>query len=107
MSGAKKRTSVSTGADILSKMGRKLHYYHKDSGLKIDFIARYKGKATIIEIKTVSGQAKSARTILNHPEKYHVSQCIKPGSNCNAGRAGEGNPILTLPLYMGFLLSET
>ena len=41
-------------------------------------------------------------TILKHPEKYHVNQCIKLG-NYNVGRSGK---ILTLPLYMGFLLYE-
>ena len=30
-------------ADIFSKMGRKLYYFHKDSGLEVDFIIRYKG----------------------------------------------------------------
>ena len=28
-------------ADIFSKMGRRLYYYHKDSGLEIDFVTRY------------------------------------------------------------------
>ena len=42
----------------------------------------------------------SAKTILNHPEKYHVEQCIKLG-DYNVGRAGQ---ILTLPLYMDFCL---
>ena len=31
-------------------LGRKLYYFHKDSELEIDFITRYKGKATIIEV---------------------------------------------------------
>ncbi len=94
------------GADLLTKMGRKLYYFHKDSGLEIDFIIRYRGEATLLEVKAVSGQAKAARTILNHPEKYHVRQCIKLGSEYNVGRPNEGDPTLTLPLYMGFLLSE-
>ena len=29
-------------ADIFYKMGRKLYYYRKDSGLEIDFVIRYK-----------------------------------------------------------------
>lgn len=45
---------------------------------------------------------KWVATILKHPEKYHVNQCIKLG-NYNVGRSGK---ILTLPLYMGFLLYE-
>ena len=43
---------------------------------------------------------KNAKTILNHPEKYHVGGAIKLG-DYNVGRTG---PVLTLPLYMAFLL---
>lgn len=89
-------------ADIFSKMGRKLYYFHKDSGLEVDFVIRWKGKCTLIEVKAVSGNTKSARTILKHSEKYHVDQMIKLG-DYNVGSAEQ---ILTLPLYMAFLLNE-
>ena len=89
-------------ADFFSKMGRKLYYYHKDSGLEIDFVIRWRGQCTLIEVKAMTGNAKSARTILNHPEKYRVDGCIKLG-DYNVGRNGK---FLTLPLYMGFLLGE-
>lgn len=87
-------------ADIFSKMGRKLYYFHKDSGLEVDFVIRYKGECTLVEVKAVSGNVKSTKTILNHPEKYHVFSAIKLG-DYNVGRMGQ---ILTLPLYMAFLL---
>lgn len=89
-------------ADFFAKMGRKLYYYHKDSGLEIDFVIRWRGECTLVEVKAETGNTKSAVTILKHPEKYHVNQCIKLG-NSNVGRSGK---ILTLPLYMGFLLYE-
>ena len=89
-------------ADFFAKMGRKLYYYHKDSGLEIDFVIRWRGECTLVEVKAETGNAKSAATILKHPEKYHVNQCIKLG-NYYVGRSGK---ILTLPLYMGFLLYE-
>ena len=89
-------------ADFFAKMGRKLYYYHKDSGLEIDFVIRWRGECTLVEVKAETGNSKSAATILKHPEKYHVNQCIKLG-NYNVGRSGR---ILTLPLYMGFLLYE-
>ncbi|MDO4664486.1 MAG: ATP-binding protein [Erysipelotrichaceae bacterium] len=89
-------------ADVFSKMGRKLYYFHKDSGLEVDFVIRYKGQATLIEVKAATGNTKSTRTILSHPEKYHVSQAIKLG-DYNVGRTDQ---ILTLPLYMAFLLNE-
>lgn len=89
-------------ADIFAKMKRKLYYYRKDSGLEIDFVIRYKGGATLIEVKSTTGNAKSVKTILAHPEKYHVSGAIKLGEY-NIGRSDR---ILTIPLYMGFLLTE-
>ncbi len=89
-------------ADIFSKMGRKLYYYHKDSGLEVDFVIRYKGECTLVEVKASTGNTKSTKTILNHPEKYHVTQAIKLG-DYNVGRSER---ILTLPLYMAFLINE-
>ena len=89
-------------ADIFAKMGRKLYYYHKDSGLEIDFVIRHKGGATLVEVKSTTGNAKSTKTILAHPEKYHVSEAIKLGEY-NIGR---NDRILTIPLYMAFLLTE-
>ena len=89
-------------ADILSKMGRKLYYFHKDSGLEVDFVIRHKGKCTLLEVKASSGNVKSTKTILKHPEVYHVTDAIKLG-DYNIGRDGQ---LLTIPFYMGFLLTE-
>lgn len=89
-------------ADIFSKMGRKLYYFHKDSGLEVDFIIRYKGACTLVEVKANTGNVKSTKTVLRHPEKYHVTQAIKLGDY----NIGLSEQILTLPLYMAFLLRE-
>lgn len=89
-------------ADIFYKMDRKLYYYHKDSGLEVDFVIRYKGKCTLVEVKATTGNTKSTKTILKHPEKYHVKQVIKLG-DYNVGRSEQ---ILTLPAYMAFLLTS-
>lgn len=89
-------------ADFFSKMGRKLYYFRKDSGLEIDFVIRWRGECVLVEAKAESGNIKSTKTVLNHPEKYHVSRAIKLG-NYNVGREGA---VLTLPMYMGFLLTE-
>lgn len=89
-------------ADIFSKMGRKLYYFHKESSLEVDFVIRYKGECTLVEVKAVTGNTKSTKTILKHPEKYHVYHAIKLG-DYNVGRSEQ---ILTLPLYMAFLLRE-
>ena len=88
-------------ADIFGKMGRKLYYYHKDSGLEVDFVIRYQGQCTLVEVKAATGNTKSTKTILRHPEKYHVNSALKLGDS-NVGRAGQ---LLTLPLYLAFLLT--
>ena len=89
-------------ADIFIKMGRKLYYYRKDSGLEIDFVIRYHSECVLVEVKASTGNTKSTKTILQHPDKYHVYQAIKLGDY----NIGEKNGILTLPVYMAFLLRE-
>ena len=89
-------------ADIFTKMGRKLYYYRKDSGLEIDFVIRYHGECVLVEVKASTGNTKSTKTILQHPDKYHVYQAIKLGDY----NIGEKDGILTLPVYMAFLLKE-
>ena len=42
------------------------------------------------------------RTVPKHPEKYHVTSALKLG-DYNIGRTGK---LLTLPMYMAFLLME-
>ena len=90
-------------ADFLCKSGQKLYYFHKDSGLELDFLVRFKGECVILEVKAKSGKAKSLRTILKNKHVYHVNHGIKLGQY-NVGRE---NDILTMPLYMGFLIQET
>ncbi len=89
-------------ADIFGKMGRKLYYYHKDGGVELDFLIRYKGECTPVECKARTGNSKSLQTVLSHPEKYHVNQALKLG-DYNVGRDGQK---LTLPMYMAFLLTS-
>ena len=89
-------------ADIFTKMERKLYYFHKDSGLEVDFVIRIKGECVLVEVKSRTGNAKSTKTILRHPEKYHVEKAIKLG-DYNVGKTEE---MLVLPLYMAFLLRD-
>lgn len=89
-------------ADIFGKMGRKLYYYHKDSGVELDFVMRYKGRCMPVECKARTGNAKSMRTVLSHPEKYHVESAIKLGDY----NVGHKDNMLTLPMYMAFMLTD-
>lgn len=89
-------------ADFLCKSGQKLYYFHKDSGLELDFLVRFKGECVILEVKARTGKAKSMITVLKNKDVYHVNNAIKLGQY-NVGREGE---VLTIPLYMGFLVEE-
>ena len=81
---------------------RVIMYHHKDSGLELDFLIRYKGRCTPVECKATTGNAKSMQTVLKHPEKYHVTSGLKLG-DYNIGRKDQ---LLTIPMYMAFLLTE-
>ena len=89
-------------ADVFSKMGRRLYYFRKESGLELDFVIRWRGECVPVEVKATDGNAKSVKTVLKHPEKYHVDSAIKL-ADLNIGRSGA---VLTLPLYMAFLLTD-
>lgn len=89
-------------ADMFTKMGRKLYYFHKDSGLEVDFVIRWHGQSTLVEVKAATGNTKSTKTVLKHPEKYHVGGAVKLGDY----NVGKNEDILSLPLYMGFLLQQ-
>ncbi|MGM9581085.1 MAG: ATP-binding protein [Anaerovibrio sp.] len=89
-------------ADFLGKQGMKLYYFRKDSGLEIDFVIRYHGQATLMEVKATNGNTKSTKAVLAKPDKYHVTHALKLG-DFNISRNGA---ILNLPLYMGAFLNQ-
>ena len=41
-------------ADSLCKSGQKLYYFHKDSGLELDFLVRFKGECVILERSSIN-----------------------------------------------------
>ncbi len=88
--------------DSLSKAGIETYYFAKDSGLKVDFVISYDGSVTLVEAKSRTGNAKSSRTIMNHPEHYGKTKLIKIG-DYNISREGD---ITTIPHYMTFVLGK-
>ena len=87
-------------ADCFSKMNRNLYYFHKESGLEIDFVTKEADENTLIEVKATTGNTKSAATVLKNKEKFRAEKCIKLSAN-NIGCSGK---IITLPYYMAFLI---
>ena len=87
-------------ADFLHKKGQNLYYFHKDSGLELDFLVRQKGECVPLEVKARTSKAKSLKSAIENKPVYHLNRGIKYG-DYNVGRDGA---ILTVPSYMGFLL---
>lgn len=100
LSGCHGAVYESLAADLLGKAGRRLYYYHKNSGLEVEFVIRYQGKSTLVKATPSTGNTKSLKTLLAQPERYHVEQAIQLGE----GNIARQEKILTLPLYMGFML---
>lgn len=89
-------------ADAFSKINRKLYYYHKDSGLEIDFVTRLNGKCTPIEVKATNNKAKSLSTVLKNFDHYHIDFAIK----LRDGNIQLIDNVLYLPHYLAFLIKE-
>lgn len=70
--------------------------------MELDFLMRYRGKCTPVECKATTGNSKSLRTVLKNCDKYHVDSALKLG-DYNIGRKDN---LLTIPMYMAFLLTE-
>ena len=87
-------------ADAFSKNGISLYYFHKESGLEIDFVSVINDLLSIVEVKARTGNSKSAKTVLNDKIRYNVDNMIKLGEY-NIGVKGN---MITLPFYLSFLL---
>ena len=89
-------------ADALYKRGGRLFYFAKESGLELDFVINYFGDSTILEVKARDGNAKSAKTVMAHPDHYGKTQLIR----IKDSNLGVTDGILTIPQYMAHLLFE-
>ena len=89
-------------ADALHKRGGKLFYFAKDTGLELDFVINVNGASTILEVKAVDGNTKSAKTVLAHPDHYGKTTLIRIKDK----NIGEENGYLTIPHYMAYLLFD-
>ena len=89
--------------ESLLKAGIEPYYFAKESGLKIDFVISYNGFPTLVESKAKTGNTKSSKTVMNHPEHYGKTKLIKIG-DYNVSEEGD---IITIPHYLIFALGYT
>lgn len=87
-------------ADAMYKRGGKGFYFAKESGLELDFVINYHGESTILEVKAVDGNTKSAKTVMAHPDHYGETQLVR----IKDANLAVSDSILTIPHYMAFLL---
>lgn len=88
--------------DSLIKAGIQPYYFAKESGLEIDFVIAYEGFSYLVEAKAKSGNTKSSKTVMAHPEHYGPTKLIKIG----AYNIGEKDSIITIPHYLVFVLGK-
>lgn len=89
--------------EALVKSGYGLYYYKReDSTLEEDFFVRTASELIPVEVKAVSGRAKSLRTLLES-EKYGD---IHWGIKFTAGNIGYSDRIYTFPYFCAFLLKR-
>lgn len=77
-------------------------YFSKESGLEVDFVISYDGFATLIEAKSKTGNTKSSKTVMKHPEHYGKTKLIKIG-DYNVSEEGD---TITIPHYLTFVLGK-
>ncbi len=88
-------------ADALHKAGARFFYFAKESGLELDFVINREGQSTILEVKAKNGNAKSAKTVLSHPDHYGQTKLIL----IKDSNLGMKDGVLTIPHYLvSFLL---
>ena len=88
--------------DSLNKANIEPFYFAKESGLEIDFVISYNGFSTLVETKANTGNVKSSKTVMKHPEHYGKTKLIKIG-DYNIGEEGD---IITIPRYLIFALGK-
>ena len=88
--------------DSLNKAGIETYYFAKESGLEIDFVISYNGYSTLVEAKAKTGNTKSSKTVMKHPEHYGKTKLIKIG-DYNVSEEGD---IITIPHYVTFALGK-
>ena len=89
--------------DSLYKSDIDVYYYAKESGLEIDFVICYKGYPYLVEAKSKTGNTKSSKTVMKHPEHYGKIKLLKIGDY----NVSEDGDIITIPHYMTFLIGKS
>ena len=89
--------------DSLYKADIDTFYFSKNTGLEIDFVICYNGSSYLVEAKAKTGNTKSSKTVMAHPDHYGHTKLLKIG-DYNVSEEGD---IITIPHYMTFLIGKS
>lgn len=92
----------SLAADFFIKAERRFYFFRRSSGLDLDFVIRWKGRSTPVEVHARTENAKALKTVLAQPETYGVTSAVRLEFH-NVSRSGA---VLSLPFFMGCFLTK-
>lgn len=85
-------------ADIFSKRGKKLYYFHPSHDMEIDFFIRQSGMAVAVEVKSADNvHAKSMASAIHNHE-------VKKGILLSAKNVAVSEKVERYPIYMAVFL---
>ena len=87
-------------AQMLTAKGYRLHFFKPSQNMEIDFVIRFEDSVCPIEVKSSEHIRSRSLTSLLSNEKYKAKKAIRLSTK----NIGEENGILSLPVYMAFLL---
>ena len=87
-------------AQMLTAKGYRLHFFKPSQNMEIDFVIRFEDSVCPIEVKSSEHTRSRSLTSLLSNEKYKAKKAIRLSTK----NIGEENGILSLPVYMAFLL---
>ena len=87
-------------AQMLTAKCYRLHFFKPSQNMEIDFVIRFEDSVCTIEVKSSEHTRSRSLTSLLSNEKYKAKKAIRLSTK----NIGEENGILSLPVYMAFLL---
>ena len=87
-------------AQMLTAKGYRLYFFKPSQNMEIDFIIRFEDSACPIEVKSSDNTRSKSLNSLLLSGKYRIKKAIRLSTK----NIGEENGIISLPIYLAFLL---
>lgn len=87
-------------AQMLTAKGYRLYFFKPSQNMEIDFIIRFEDSACPIEVKASDNTRSKSLNSLLLSGKYRIKKAIRLSTK----NIGEENGIISLPIYLAFLL---